>query len=207
MDAASIPREAITGIVLAGGRGTRMGDIDKGLQLFRGQPLFLHATARLLPQVSALLVNANRNPESYARAGFPVIADEYAAFGGPLAGFATGLKHCHTPWLVTVPCDSPFFPETLVTELGKAVLAADADLAIAVTGQTPPFAPQPVFCLMKRDLLPHLEAFLQTGQRKIDAWYATLKVAQAHFADEAAFGNINTHEALQQLENLPENKL
>lgn len=195
----------ITGLVLAGGRGTRMGSADKGLQPFRNRPLFMHAVARLKPQVSALLVNANRNLDRYAQAGFTVIPDEDASFSGPLAGFATGLKHCRTSWLAVVPCDSPFFPETLVPELGKALAKAGADIAVAVTGMTPPFTPQPVFCLMRRDILPHLEAFLKTGRRKIDDWYASLNVAEARFVDEADFYNINTLKELENLEKQTKN--
>lgn len=197
-----IPEKAdVTGLILAGGRGTRMGSLDKGLQHFQGQPLFLHAARRLAPQVGTILVNANRHFEAYAQAGFPVIPDDPVTFSGPLAGFAAGLRQCRTPYMATVPCDSPFFPDTLVSVLGMALAKENADLAVAVTGTHPPYAPQPVFCLMKQALLPHLEAFLETGQRQIAAWHASLKVVYAPFADEAAFYNINTLEALENLEN------
>lgn len=193
-------KEDITGLVLAGGRGRRMNSVNKGLQLFQGKPLFLRAANRLLPQVGTLLVNANHDLDRYAQAGFQVIQDEPVTFSGPLAGFTTGLRHCNTPYMVTVPCDSPFFPDTLVSRLLTALMEENADLAIAVTGATAPFSPQPVFCLMKRHVLPHLEAFLLTGQRKIDAWFSSLKVAHAHFADESDFDNINTIEALKNAE-------
>jgi molybdopterin-guanine dinucleotide biosynthesis protein A len=195
-----LAKEDITGLVLAGGQSKRMGDVDKGLQLFHGKPLFLHATERLSPQVATLLVNANRHPESYAQAGFPVISDEPLLFSGPLAGFAVGLKYCKTRYMVTVPCDSPFFPHTLVQALGKALLQAKADLAVAVTGDLPPYAMQSVFCLMKQELLPHLQAFLKSGQRQPAAWYASLKAAEMHFSDETAFYNINTRKELEWLE-------
>ncbi len=200
----ALQKADVTGLVLAGGRGSRMGSIDKGLLPFRGKPLFLHASQRLSPQVATLLLNANRNPEEYEKAGFEVIPDDPLTFSGPLSGFATGLKYCRTPYLVTIPCDSPFFPETLVKTLGEALLRENADIAIAATGGTPPFTPQPVFCLMKRELLPHLLAFLETGKRKIDAWYASLNVVLVPFTDEAAFCNINTPDEVKKLENYPE---
>lgn len=202
----TLAKEAVTGLVLAGGRGSRMGLTDKGLLLFQGKPLFMHATERLAPQVSALLLNANQNIARYAEGGLHVISDEPVTFAGPLAGFATGLKHCQTPYLVTVPCDSPFFPETLVEELGKALLRENADIAIAVTSHASGTTPQPVFCLMRRELLPHLLAFLETGQRKIDAWYASLNLAKALFMDEAAFHNINTPAELETLEKTSKNQ-
>jgi molybdopterin-guanine dinucleotide biosynthesis protein A len=196
----TLARDAITGVILAGGQGTRMGSTDKGLQLFRNSPLFMHAAKRLAPQVSTLFINANKNQERYAKAGFAVISDEPLTYAGPLAGFATGLKHCQTPYLLTVPCDSPFFPETLAIELGTALLREEADIAIAATGHAPDITAQPVFCLMKRELLPHLLAFLETGQRKIDAWYRSLHVANAIFTDVTPFDNINTLAELEELE-------
>ena len=198
-------RENITGLVLAGGRGTRMDGKDKGLLPFHGKPLFQHAVDRLASQTATLFISANRHPENYAQAGFPVIPDELPAFAGPLAGFAAGLAYCRTLYMVAIPCDSPFFPATLVFELGLALSRDGADIAIAVTGKTSPFTPQPVFCLMKQELLPRLKAFLQTGQRKIEAWHTTLKVARVHFADEDAFCNINTREELDALEKAGQN--
>jgi len=202
----TLAKETVTGLVLAGGRSTRMGSADKGLQLFHGKPLFMHAAERLAPQVGTLLLNANQNIARYAKSALAVVSDEPVTFSGPLAGFATGLKHCQTPYLVTVPCDSPFFPETLVEALGNALLQENADMAIAVTGCAPDVTPQPVFCLMRRELLLHLLAFLETGQRKIDAWHSSLHVARAHFTDEAAFHNINTLAELKALEKTTGNK-
>ena len=199
-----LSQEDVTGLVLSGGRGQRMGGIDKGLQILHGRPLFLHAVERLQPQTASILVSANRHLHIYEKAGFPVVSDDVAnAFAGPLAGFLAGLMHCQTPFMVTVPCDCPFYPATLVPELKTALLQNDADIAIAVTGLEAPFSPQPVFCLMRRQLQPHLSAFLQSGQRKIDHWFSGLKVAHAHFENEADFYNINTAEALQKLESRP----
>ena len=190
----------ITGLILAGGRGTRMGSVDKGLQIFRGVPMVQHVVTRLRPQVSALMINANQHLNDYAAICTPVWPDLMADFAGPLAGLQTGLTHCQTPYLVTAPCDSPFVPVDLVTRLMTALQQQKADLAVAVTG--PPERPQshPVFCLVHTKLLPHLTDYLQNGGRKFDAWYATLSVAQVHFNDEAAFRNINTRDELRQYE-------
>lgn len=182
----------ITGLILAGGRGSRMGSIDKGLVPLAGKPMVQHVIARLQPQVQHLLINANQNHDAYAAFGAPVWPDAIPDFAGPLAGLQTGLMHCATPYLVTAPCDSPFLPTDLVARLAQALQAQDADLAVAVTGEGETRQPHPVFCLAKASLLPHLTAFLEGGGRKVDRWYATLRVAEVHFPDEAAFRNINT---------------
>lgn len=182
----------ITGLILAGGRGSRMGSIDKGLVPLAGKPMVAHVLERLAPQVQHLLINANQNQETYAALGMPVWPDAMPDFAGPLAGLQTGLMHCDTPYLVTAPCDSPFLPTDLVARLAQALQTQDADLAVAVTGEGATRQPHPVFCLAKASLLPHLTAFLEGGGRKVDRWYATLRVAEVHFADEAAFRNINT---------------
>ena len=187
----------VTGIVLAGGQGSRMGGVDKGLQPFRGKPMVAHAIERLAPQVDELLVNANRNPADYEGFGHRVIADEIPGFAGPLAGFERGLAHASGALVVTVPCDSPFLPADLVARLRAALEANGADLAVAKTGDQA----HPVFCLMRRAVHPSLEAFLKGGQRKIDRWYASLAVVEVPFDDEAdAFLNINTREELAHLE-------
>lgn len=190
----------ITGLILAGGRGTRMGSVDKGLQLFRGMPMVQHVAIRLKPQVTHLMINANRNVADYEAICSPVWPDAMPDFAGPLAGLQTGLMHCQTPYLVTAPCDSPFAPIDLVSRLMVAMQAQQADLAVATTGS--PDRPQshPVFCLAKTSLLPHLTDYLQNGGRKFDAWYATLPVAHVHFDDESAFRNINTLDELHQFE-------
>jgi molybdopterin-guanine dinucleotide biosynthesis protein A len=190
----------ITGLVLAGGRGSRMGGVDKGLQTFRNAPMALHVVMRLKPQVGNLMINANQNLGPYEGFGVPVWPDEVGGFAGPLAGLQTGLSHCETAYLVTAPCDSPFLPHDLVERLSSALLEQDADLAVAVTGEGETRQPHPVFCLAKASLLPHLNQFLQQGGRKFDAWYASLKVAEVHFPDEAAFRNINTLEELRTYE-------
>ena len=187
----------VTGVVLAGGQGSRMGGIDKGLRDFRGRPLVGHAIERLAPQVDELLVNANRNPEAYARFGYRVIADEIEGFAGPLAGFERGIAHASGSLVVTVPCDSPFLPMDLVQRLGEALRSKEAELAVAKTGDQA----HPVFSLMRRSVHESLRGFLSKGERKIDRWYAGLRVVEVPFDDEPeAFLNINTLDELAGLE-------
>ena len=188
---------AVTGLVLAGGQGSRMGGVDKGLAPFRGRPMVAHVLDRLAPQVDEILVNANRNPEAYAAFGHRVVADEIPGFAGPLAGFERGLAHARGELVATVPCDSPFLPPDLVPRLRAALESAGADLAVARTGTQA----HPVFCLMRRTVHASLERFLASGQRKIDRWYAALAVVEVAFDDEAqAFANINTRDELADLE-------
>lgn len=192
--------QQVTGLILAGGRGTRMGSVDKGLQMFRGAPMALHVMMRLSPQVGTLMINANQNLGPYEAFGVPVWPDQVQGFAGPLAGMQTGLAHCETEYMVTAPCDSPFLPEDLVQRLGAALLEQQADLAVAVTGEGENRQTHPVFCLMHMSLLPHLTDFLKDGGRKIDAWYASLKIVEVTFPDEDAFRNINTLADLRSLE-------
>ena len=169
-----------------------MGGVDKGLQPFRGKPMAQWAIERLAPQVDELIVNANQNRSDYERFGYRVVADELSGFAGPLAGLHAGMKAAGRDLVVTVPCDSPFLPGDLVARL-RGALGAN-QLAVAKTGAQP----HPVFSLVSRGVLPHLEAFLTSGGRKIDAWYASLKVVEVAFDDEEdAFRNINTRAELQ----------
>ncbi|MGV3653274.1 MAG: molybdenum cofactor guanylyltransferase MobA [Noviherbaspirillum sp.] len=190
----------ITGLILAGGRGSRMGSVDKGLQAFRGAPMALHVMMRLRPQVGQLMINANQNLGPYEAFGVPVWPDDMQGFAGPLAGLQTGLARCETEYLVSAPCDSPFLPHDLVQRLGEGLLGRDADLAVAVTGAGEKRQAHPVFCLAKAALLSHLSDYLRSGGRKFDAWYATLRVAEVDFPDEDAFRNINTLEELRKFE-------
>jgi molybdenum cofactor guanylyltransferase len=190
------PPRGVTGVVLAGGQGRRMGSVDKGLVLLHGRPMVQHALERFAPQVDDLMINANQNAEKYAAFGFPVIPDAIGGFVGPLAGLHVGLTHATQPLVATVPCDSPFLPADLVGRLLTALKTADAELAVARTFDQP----HPVFALVRRSVQPHLTRFLENGGRKIDAWYATLKVIEVAFDDEAnAFRNINTVDELRQI--------
>ena len=191
----------VTGLVLAGGRGSRMGGVDKGLQTHRGVPLALHALLRLQPQVGAVMINANRNLGAYESFGTPVWPDALPDFAGPLAGFLAGLEQCTTPWLVTVPCDSPDFPADLVRRLADAAEQADAEIAMpTVLEADGRWRTQPVFCLLRTTLLDSLVRFTQAGGRKIDAWTAQHRTVEVPFADAAAFFNANTLDELQQLQ-------
>jgi molybdopterin-guanine dinucleotide biosynthesis protein A len=184
--------DGVSGIVLAGGQGRRMGGVDKGLELLRGKPMVAWVLERLAPQVSEIIVNANQNLEAYARFGHRVVPDAIGGFAGPLAGLHAGLTAASHPLAVTVPCDSPFLPLDLVARLHRAL--GGHELAVAKTGNQP----HPVFSLVRRSVLEHLAQFLSSGGRKIDAWYATLKVVEVPFDDEAdAFRNINTREELK----------
>lgn len=196
----AIAREDITGLVLAGGRGSRMGGVDKGLQNHHGVPLALHALLRLQPQVGEAMINANRNLGAYESMGVPVWPDAQSDFPGPLAGMLVGLERCETPYLVTVPCDTPNFPLDLVERLAAALAAEGADLAMAATHERDELVRQPVFCLLKAELLESLVRYLQSGERKIDRWTAQHRMATVVFDDAAAFDNANTLEELQRLQ-------
>jgi molybdenum cofactor guanylyltransferase len=200
----AIARDDITGLVLAGGRGSRMGGVDKGLQNHRGIPLALHALLRLQPQVGQLMVNANRNLGAYEAFGAPVWPDALPDYPGPLAGLLAGLERCETPWLVSVPCDTPDFPADLVARLAAGLEAEGAEIAVAATredqGADERLRLQPVFALVGAGLLDSLVAFLQAGERKIDRWMTRHRVAIVPFADASAFFNVNTPDELRQLQ-------
>ena len=200
--------ETITGVILAGGRGSRMGGADKGLQNFNGVPLALHTLLRLSPQVGDIMINANRNLAAYESFGVPVWPDntDLGEYAGPLAGFMTALERCETPYLMTIPCDTPLFPDDLVARLAKAFSEADADFAVASAPEEDgELRPQPVFCLMRTDMLESLMRFTKSGGRKIDAWTAQHKTVQVAFNqvgdDARGFFNANTLAELHQLES------
>lgn len=193
--------DKVTGLILAGGRGSRMGHVDKGLQQFRGETMAQHLLRRLAPQVDTIAINANQNLDTYAGFGAPVWPDDLEGFEGPLAGLETGLRRCATPLLATAPCDSPFVPLDLVARLQQALHAAGADLALAETMEDGRIQPQPVFALVRTAALPHLSAYLAGGGRRMDGWYDRIKVVRVRFDDASAFRNINTLSELQQFEN------
>ena len=199
----------ITGLVLAGGRGSRMGGVDKGLQPFQGQALALHALQRLQPQVGTCMLNANRSLETYQGFGVPVHPDVLLDYAGPLAGFLTGLTHCTTPWLLTVPCDSPCFPTDLAQRMAAVAEREQVTIVLAAGPEvgrdgTLSVRAQPVFALLHHSLLPSLQAFVAEGGRKIDAWTAQHPLALCRFDrasdDPHAFANANTLPELHALE-------
>lgn len=200
----------ITGLVLAGGRGSRMGGADKGLQNFNGTPLALHTLLRLQLQEGDLLaeqmINANRNLAAYEAFGVPVWPDTLDDYAGPLAGFMTGLERCETPYLLTVPCDTPLYPLDLAVRLAQAFEKDDTEIAMAAAREEDgQLRAQPVFCLLKVELLESLTAFTQGGGRKIDRWTAEHRTVIVPFDlpadDPRAFFNANTLAELHALEN------
>ena len=208
----TISTQDITGMVLACWPASRKRGVDTGLQNFNGSPLALHAVLRLGMQVGEVMVNANRNLAAYESFGTPVWPDADSSYAGPLAGFLTGLERCETPYLLTVPCDTPLFPLDLAERLSQAMTDDDAEIAMVSaleaddTGQTA-LRPQPVFCLMQTSLLESLTRFVGQGGRKIDKWTAQHRTVQVPFdlpGDTAdAFANANTLAELQALEARP----
>jgi molybdenum cofactor guanylyltransferase len=198
-----IHRQDITGLILAGGRGSRMGGVDKGLQNYRGMALAMHALLRLGPQVGHVMINANRNLGAYEAFGAPLWPDALPDFAGPLAGFLAGLEQCETAYLVTVPCDSPQFPLDLVGRLAAALETQGAEIAMAATLEDGAMRSQPVFCLMQADVMESLVRFTHEGGRKIDRWTALHRCVEVPFDDAGAFSNANTLAELQQLEQPP----
>jgi molybdopterin-guanine dinucleotide biosynthesis protein A len=198
---AELARQDITGLVLAGGQGARMGGLDKGLQSFNGQTLAQHALARLRPQVGSLMLSANRHLADYAAFGVPVWTDAEADYAGPLAGLLAGLAHCSTDYLACVPCDAPLFPTDLVARLGTALQTEQADIAVAASadGDGLPRS-QPVFCLLRCKLHDSLEQYLHQGGRKVTTWMAQHRCANVLFQDAQAFSNANTLAELRGLE-------
>ena len=208
----SISSQDITGIILAGGRANRMGGVDKGLQNFNGMALALHTLMRLGTQVSDVMINANRNLSAYESFGASVWPDPNSDFAGPLSGFLVGLERCETPYLLTVPCDTPRFPIDLANRLADALEANDAEIAMAAGYETDAqgnraIRTQPVFCLLRCELLESLVKFTHGGGRKIDAWTALHKTTVVNFDqptdDPYAFANANTVQELVNLEALP----
>ena len=187
----------ITAIVLAGGRATRMNGVDKGLVLLQNKPLIQHVIARLKPQVDEILINANREIEAYEAFGLPVLKDENKEFIGPLAGFSLGLQHAKHDYVLTVPCDSPLLPLDLAERLLSGMAASRADIAVASSDENV----HPVFCLMKKSVLPSLLAYIESGERKVSAWQKSQQYIEVDFSDcSDAFTNLNTFEDLADLE-------
>jgi molybdenum cofactor guanylyltransferase len=191
----------IGGLILAGGQGSRMGGLDKGLVTFRGHPMIASVIDRFAPQVHALAINANRSAAQYEAFGYPVVSDALTGYAGPLAGLAVGFAQAHSIFghgcshIATTPCDSPHLPTDLVAQLSAALVQERADIAVAKTES----GAQPVFALYGVHLASSLDAFLATGKRKIDAWTAQHRVAHVFFEDETAFANINTEDELRRL--------
>ncbi len=192
----------IDGLILCGGRAERMGKLDKGLVKLHDQELVRWVAKQLESQVNRILVNANRNIEEYKSLGFEVVSDITPNFAGPLAGFEAGLTACLSEYLLICPCDSPLLPSDLVARLFAALKQSNADLAYAATQAGGRIQTHPVFCLVKKSLLPSLSTFLNDDGRKIDRWFSTVANVEVIFDNELAFSNINTPEELAHIATL-----
>jgi len=194
----TISKNDITGVILAGGQARRMEGQDKGLVLLNNKPMIEYIIEILKPQVGSILINANRNHDKYAEYGFDIVSDELSGFHGPLAGMASSLNKIQTPYMLTAPCDSPFIPEDLAQRLITSLETENADISVAHNGERM----QPVFCLMKKELLSSMNNFLSQGERKIDKWFNQHTLAIADFSDiPKTFDNLNTLEDIQAVES------
>lgn len=187
----------VTAVILAGGRGRRMGGLDKGLIPFLGQPIIEHTLAAITPQCGAVIINANRNIDVYSQYNHPVISDQSNDFQGPLAGFAIAMEHSSSLLIATIPCDAPIIPKGLIQRLLTVLNDVNADIAVAHDG----IRLQPVYALIKTQLLGGLQEFITQGNRKIDLWYAQNNMVEVDFSDiPYAFKNINTPEQKIEME-------
>lgn len=188
----------VSGLILAGGKATRMQGANKALMPFLGRAMISHVIERLLPQVDEIFINANQHIADYQAFQLPVLSDVFGKFPGPLAGLHTGLKASQHEWVLCVPCDSPLLPKNLAERLMQAAIKENADIAIAKTD----VQNHPVFCLCKKSLAADLANYLHQGGRKVREWQQTHRCIEVHFDGESAFSNINTFEDLAQLEAL-----
>jgi molybdenum cofactor guanylyltransferase len=192
-----ISKNDITGAILAGGQARRMEGQDKGLVMLKNKPMIEYVIETLNPQVACLLINVNRNHDRYSEYGFDIVSDELSGYHGPLAGMASSLNKIKTSYMLTVPCDSPFIPNDLAQRLIIALESKDADISVAHNGERM----QPVFCLIKKELLSSMNDFLNQGERKIDKWFNQHALAIADFSDiPKTFDNLNTLEDIQAVE-------
>jgi molybdopterin-guanine dinucleotide biosynthesis protein A len=184
-------------IIVACRRATGLGGVAKGLVLFQQKPLITHVIARLIPQVDEIIINANREVETYKASGYQVLQDEIADFAGPLAGMQLGLKYASSDYVLTAPCDSPLLPLNLAKRLQTALIEHDADIAIVVSNGNV----HPVFCLCKKSVLPALNDYLSHGGRKVREWQQSLNHVYVDFSNCAeAFTNLNTQDDLTDFE-------
>ena len=188
---------AISAIILAGGRATRMGGVDKGLVVLQQEALTAHVIARLKSQVDEIFISANREIETYKTFGYTVLQDTNADFIGPLAGFFLGLQNAQYDYVLTVPCDSPLLPLDLAERLLSCMSASGADIAVASSDENS----HPVFCLMKKSVLPSLLTYIERGERKVSAWQKSQQLVEVDFSDcSEAFTNLNTFDDLAAVE-------
>lgn len=191
----------LTVLVLAGGQGKRMAGLDKGLQYFQGKPMIAHIIEEVTSHTSNIIVSANRNQITYESFGYPVYADEMTGFGGPLAGILSGLRHCKTPYMATIPCDTPFLKYDVIHQLFNALKNKKAEIAVAISKDGKDWKMQSVFTVMKTSVIKNLESYLKDGNHKISPWLKLQKAISVEFIDDSPFININTKEELVTQEN------
>jgi molybdopterin-guanine dinucleotide biosynthesis protein A len=190
-------REAITGVVLAGGQARRMGGQDKGLLAFRGRPLVSYALDALARVADQVVINANRHLDAYRELGYPVVQDLTNRFDGPLAGLLSAMRFASTPYVLTVPCDAPLMTGDLLGRLCASLQAVDAELCAAHDGERL----HPVFLLADCRLADDLQLNLDSGERRVETWLHRHRLALADYSDRpGVFANINTLEELAALE-------
>lgn len=186
----------MTAIVLAGGRASRMGGMDKGLIPIAGRPMIEHVLERILPQAEAVVISANRHLDAYRRYGWPVVADADGDYLGPLAGVLAGMHAANTPFVLTVPCDAPRLPDDLLPRLWRALHAGHARIALAHDGTRA----QRAFLFMRRDLQDSIGEYLDSGERSIERWLVKTAATEVDFSDHpGAFFNVNTQDDVVRL--------
>ncbi|KHT30308.1 molybdenum cofactor guanylyltransferase MobA [Pectobacterium carotovorum] len=186
----------ITGVILAGGRATRMGGHDKGLIALNGEPLYLHVLSRLKAQVDDVMISANRNQAVYAQSGCRIISDVDTSFPGPLAGILSGLHASPSEWVAFVPCDVPALPLDLVHRLWEA--RGEANAIYATDGERP----HPTLLLINKNLIESLETYLHLGNRKLMLFMEQVGANAVSFSDQPkAFRNMNSPEDLSNWED------
>jgi molybdopterin-guanine dinucleotide biosynthesis protein A len=188
-----ITKQQITGLILAGGQGSRMGGVDKGWVNYQGAPLIQHAISALAPQVTELCISANRELARYQQLGYIVVEDIIKDFAGPLAGIHAGLAQASTDWVATIPVDSPHISQDLVAKLVACQQQTEAEVIFASDGEFP----QPVFLLLQKSLLASLATQLNSGDGKIMRWVKQQKHAECVFTDKRLFENKNSPDDLK----------
>ena len=192
----TLTRPQISAVILAGGKGQRMGGSDKGLLVVKGKPLVAWLIERIQPQVDKIFISANRHHEQYASFGYPILQDALIGFAGPLAGLSTALRAATNPLILCVPCDTPLLPTNLVARLYAGLIVGNRPIAVAQTGAQM----HPTVMLCRRELAAHLENFLASGERKVALWQAQLQASVVDFSETEAFTNINTPVEMNLLE-------
>ena len=192
----TLTRPQISAVILAGGKGQRMGGSDKGLLVVKGKPLVAWLIERIQPQVDEIFISANRHHEQYASFGYPILQDALIGFAGPLAGLSTALRAATNPLILCVPCDTPLLPTNLVERLYAGIIIGNRPIAVAQTGAQM----HPTVMLCRRELAAHLENFLASGERKVALWQAQLQASVVDFSETEAFTNINTPVEMNLLE-------